>query len=86
MKERREKIFASCPEAKRHDNWDVGVMVDDNRIEFSQEVAITNIQRLLDEREKYYRDNDGEVETDNRDAALRELGKLKTDFEKPNPN
>ncbi len=84
MKERREKIFADCPEAKSHDNWDVGVIVDDNRTELSQEVAIMNIQRLLDERENYYRDNDGVVETDNRNAALRELKKLKTAFENPN--
>lgn len=38
MKKRRNAIFGSCPEAKKHDNWDVGVIGDEYRREFSQKV------------------------------------------------
>ncbi|HEY1803915.1 MAG TPA: hypothetical protein VGG45_05495 [Terracidiphilus sp.] len=73
LMERREKTFECCPEAKGHDNWDVDVIVDANRTEFTKEVAISNIQRLLDERESVYRDHDAEVVTDNALQKLKEL-------------
>jgi shikimate kinase len=54
MKKRREKIFEACPEAKKHDNWDVGVMVDGDRTEFSKDDAVSKIEQLLKDREVFY--------------------------------
>jgi shikimate kinase len=73
LMKRREKIFECCPEAKKHDNWDVGVIVDEYKREFSKEVAISNIQSILDERESVYRYHDAEVVTDNALQKLKEL-------------
>ena len=64
LKERRDVLFTQCPEAKLHDNWDVGVMVDEQRTEYPPQVAVSNISGVLAEREHYYRDNDAEVNTD----------------------
>lgn len=77
LMKRREKTFKCCPEAKKHDNWDVDVIVDANRTEFTKEVAISNIQRLLEERESVYRCNDAEVVTD---SALQKLKELASAF------
>ena len=82
MKERRNEIFVSCREAKKYDNWDVGVIVDEHQREFSQTNAISNIQQLLNERERYYKDNDTEVVTNNQADALQKLRELKSAFEK----
>jgi shikimate kinase len=73
LKGRRKEIFDSCPSAKEHDNWDIGVIVDKRRREFTQENAISKIRQLLNERERYYQDNDTEVDTNNRDDALQNL-------------
>jgi shikimate kinase len=81
MKDRRRRIFESCPDAKNYDNWDVGVMVDELRQEFSQDEAIRNILDLLAKREQYYRHNNAEVVTDNREAALKKLNEIKLAFE-----
>lgn len=77
LKKRRSGIFRDCPEAKRFDNWDVGVIVDSDRREYSPQVAIANIRRLLAERERYYQDNETEVDTDNWEDARRKLAALK---------
>jgi shikimate kinase len=77
MTKRRENTFKACPKAKGYDNWDIDVMVDKDGKEFSKEVAVSKIQKLLDERESYYRDNDAEVVTDN---ALQKLMELKRAF------
>jgi shikimate kinase len=77
MSKRREDIFNLCPEAKQHDNWDVDVIVDEHKKEYSKEEAINRIQKLLDEREIYYRDSDAEIVTDN---ALQKLRELKSAF------
>jgi shikimate kinase len=79
MKKRREEIFKCCPNAKEHDNWDVGVIVDEDRKEFSKEIAVSKIQQLLNDREIYYRDHDAEIDTDN-DNALQKLKQLKSSF------
>lgn len=73
LKKRREKIFKECPDAKRHDNWDVGVMVDEDGTEYKPQEAINKIADLLDEREQYYKDHDEEVNTDNFDQAKTHL-------------
>lgn len=77
MTKRRKDIFKGCPKAKEYDNWDVDVIVDKDGEEFSKEVAVSNIQKLLDERESYYRDYDSELVTDN---ALQKLMELKSAF------
>jgi shikimate kinase len=66
----------------KYDNWDVGVIVDEHQREFSQTNAISNIQQLLNERERYYKDNDTEVDTNNQADALQKLRELKSAFEK----
>jgi shikimate kinase len=69
LKERREKVFKDCPEAKDYDNWDVGVMVDEYRTEYTRACAIGKISALLAERQHYYQDNDDKVDTDKPDAG-----------------
>lgn len=74
---RRKEIFDKCPVAKNHDNWDIGVIVDEHRMEYPRKVAIRNIERLLVEREARYSNNDLDLNTDNRVSAaekLREFG------------
>jgi shikimate kinase len=78
MRARREKIFECCPEAKRHDNWDIGVMVGEDGKEFPKEVAVSNIENLLNEREIFYK-HDAKIITDNYDA-LDKLIELKNAF------
>lgn len=82
MTKRRENIFKCCPKAKGYDNWDVEVIVDKDKKEFSKEVAVSKIRQLLDEREIYYRDNDAEVVTD---SPLQKLGELKRAFGSGSP-
>jgi shikimate kinase len=77
MKGRREKTFKCCPEAEKIDNWDIGVMRDNDRM-FSKEEAVSHIQNLLCERENKYRDNDAEIVTD---CALRKLIELARAFQ-----
>jgi len=75
---RRDAIFAECPEAAKHDTWDVGVMVDENRNKYSRADAVANITRLLTEREGYYKNADHEMSTENKIEAerkLRDIGK-----------
>jgi shikimate kinase len=78
MKERRKNIFELCPEATGHDNWDVDVIVDEHRNEFSKEVAVGKIEKLLEDREDYY-SHDEEIVTDD-DNALNKLKELKSTF------
>lgn len=68
--ERRARLFDECPEARSHDNWDVGVMVDSAGNVLPRQEAVESIQRLLDEREPFYRDNDLELDTNDREAAI----------------
>jgi hypothetical protein len=74
MKERREKIFNRCPKAKEYDNWDIGVIVGEDRQEFPREVAVGKIKALLDGR-PIYREHDAEILADDGDALekLKEL-------------
>lgn len=76
LRERRARLFDECPEARSHDNWDVGVMVDSTGNVLPRQEAIENIQRLLDEREPFYRDNDLELDTNNRAAAIATIKEL----------
>lgn len=73
LKERRERVFKQCPEAKNFDNWDVGVMVDEHCNEYPQQVAVSKITRLIDDRKQYYMDNDVEINTDDWERAKIEL-------------
>jgi shikimate kinase len=73
---RRKNIFNECPAAKDHDNWDIGVIVDEHRKEFPREIAIKNIERLLAEREPFYRDNDLALDTKDQDCAVKKLRAL----------
>ena len=73
LKGRRDQVFKRCADAKFHDNWDVDVMVDGDRTEYSPQVAVNKIAGLLAERERYYQDHDAEVNTDDRDQAKIEL-------------
>jgi shikimate kinase len=73
LKGRREEIFKQRPDAKLHDNWDVGVMVDERRVEYTPQVAVTRIVGLLAEREPSYKDCDEEVNTDDREQAKIQL-------------
>jgi hypothetical protein len=73
---RRETIFSECPAAKDHDNWDIGVIVDENRTEFPREDAIRNIERLLAQREKFYSDNDLSLNTEDQESATTKLRAL----------
>jgi len=76
----RQGIFRDCPEAANYDNWDIGVMVDENRLPFAREVAISKISDLLAEREKFYGDNDAEIIVDKWDNAKCKLKELKARF------
>ena len=78
MRDRRKKIFECCPEAKGHDNWDIGVIVDQDGKEFPKEVAVSNIEKLLNDREIYYK-HDAEIVTDSNNA-LDKLIELKNAF------
>ncbi len=73
FKKRRENTFNECPQAKDYDNWDVNVLVDDQRKEFPRDRAIMNIKGLLEERENFYEDNDEEIYTDDQDEAIQKL-------------
>ncbi len=73
LKDRREDTFEKCPDAKGHDNWDVGVMVDKNGTEYDRQEAINKIAELLAEREQYYKDRDEEVYTDDFNQAKNQL-------------
>ena len=73
---RRKHIFNACPEAKGHDNWDIGVIVDEHRTEFPRDIAIHNIERLLAERESYYCDNDLDLDTEDQVSASEKLNAL----------
>jgi shikimate kinase len=64
LKQRRTQIFEDCPQAKKHDNWDVGVMVDEQSREYAPWKAVEKIEKLLEQRELDYSDNDGEICTD----------------------
>jgi shikimate kinase len=77
LEKRRSIIFARNPEARYTDNWDVGVMVDAHFKKLSREAAINNITELLVQRDRYYRDNDFEVITDNEKDALEKLRDLR---------
>ena len=79
---RRKKIFIECPAAKNHDNWDIGVIVDEHRKEFSRDVAIKNIEQLLTEREPFYRDNDLDLNTENQLSAVEKLKALNGDCDR----
>jgi shikimate kinase len=76
-KARRARLFCCRPEAKERDNWDVGIMVDDNRREFPEQEAISNIQRELDNLKKHYDDNDAEIVTEDETDALQKIQDLK---------
>jgi len=78
--ERREGIFKECPEAKQHDNWDIGVIVNKHRVEYERREAISNITAILDERERYYKDNDAEINTDNWERAKARLQEIWKQF------
>jgi shikimate kinase len=80
LKRRREKIFGSCPNAKEHDSWDVGVMVDAHRTEISRDEAISTIKKLLIERQSKYGDNEAEIYTNNETEALRQLTEWKNNL------
>jgi shikimate kinase len=80
LKKRRAKIFEECPEAREHDNWDVDVIVNEQRREFSRDEAIANIKRMFAAREKFYGDHDLEIRTDQQDAIER-LKDIKSKFE-----
>ncbi len=67
---RRQEIFSQCPAAMEHDNWDVDVVVDRHGQLLPQATAIASIERLLEEREPFYSDNNVELDTTDRDAAL----------------
>ncbi len=73
---RRSSIFNECPSAKDHDNWDIGVIVDEHRTEYPREVAIKNIEHLLTEREQRYSDNDLDLNTEDTESAAKELRAL----------
>jgi shikimate kinase len=81
LKVRREEIFSKCPEARNHDNWDTGVMVDERRVTYSKADSIAKITTLLSERERYYRINDKEIQTDGKvEKIVEELKKFKQEF------
>lgn len=73
LRKRRKEIFRSCPEAREHDNWDVGVMVDEQRRPYTREQAIAKINQLLGERKAYYAGCDAALWTDNVAGATEEL-------------
>lgn len=73
LKKRREEIFEECPDAKRHDNWDVHVMVDEHRNEYPRHEAVRRIAQQLVDREEFYRDNDAELCTDDSEQAKNQL-------------
>ncbi len=75
--ERRKQVFEECPKAKEHDNWDVGVIVDERRQEYTRETAVANIERILCERERFYSDCDERLCTDDREAATKALLAIK---------
>jgi hypothetical protein len=52
-------------------------MVDDNRREFPEQEAISNIQRELDNLKKHYDDNDAEIVTEDETDALQKIQDLK---------
>ncbi len=77
LAKRREAIFRCCPEAANCDNWDIGVMVGENKQPFAREVAISKIQDLLAERSQFYGDNDTEIDIDTLENAKLKLRELK---------
>ena len=68
--------------ARQHDNWDVDVIVDNQRGEYPRENAIRNIQKRLDERTAAYGNNDDVLVTDDRDAAIKKLTAIRSAFER----
>ena len=70
---RRSKIFQACSKARESDNWDVRIIVDENRKEYPREQAIKNIKRTIKERERGYNDNDFIIDTDDQEAAIEKL-------------
>ena len=81
LKKRRASIFKEFPEAKKHDNWDIDVIVDGQRNEFSSEVAIQKIRGHLAQRERYYKNNDEELSTEDRAVTIKRLQALKVFFD-----
>lgn len=77
MRQRRDRIFNCCPKAREFDNWDVGVIVDENRQEFPKEVAVSKIEKLLTTRASY-RDHDTEIDTDDGNALAKLMEVKKT--------
>lgn len=80
LKKRRDDIFKAFPEAKEYDNWDVDVLVDNHKREFSQRDAIMNIKNLITQREEFYRDNDKEICTDKVEIAIKSFESLKIEL------